>query len=413
MHTVQPKIVEGHRYIDPPKNVPVWDVDPYDIEILKNPEPYYKELLAKGPFVYIPKYAVLATGRHEVVREVFSDHTRFISSRGIGLQDFDVKKPWRPKSLLLETDPPHHAHARKIMSRELSPKVVRNFQDTYLAHARKLVTEVLARDSFDLVADLGEEFATTMIPTMIGMKERNKKNLIDYAAMVFNIVGPDNELKRTALAQEVDVVPWIMKSCQRDSLKDGGIGANIYDGVETGDLTYEEAGMLVRSLLSAGLDTTINGIAGSVCCLAQNPEAYEKLKADSSLIRPCFEEVLRLSSPVHTFYRTSNGNHEVAGISIEEGTKVMCVLGAANLDPNKWDAPEEFRIDRRPVGHLAFGAGIHGCVGQNIARAEVEAVLTAIIETVDHIELREKPYWRPNNAIHGLDKVMVTFHKKQ
>jgi len=251
-----------------------------------------------------------------------------------------------------------------------------------------------------------------MLPTMLGMKERNKKNLIDYAAMVFNIVGPDNELKRAALAQEADVVPWIMKSCQRENLNDEGIGANIYKGVETGELTYDEAGMLVRSLLSAGTDTTVNGVAGAICCLAQNPEAYEKLKADPSLIRPCFEEVLRLSSPVHTFYRTSNGNHEVAGISIEEGTKIMCVLGAANLDPNKWDAPEEFRIDRRPVGHLAFGAGIHGCVGQNIARAEVAAVLTALIEMVDRIEIREEAAWRPNNAIHALDKMTLTFHKK-
>jgi hypothetical protein len=99
---------------------------------------------------------------------------------------------------------------------------------------------------------------------------------------------------------------------------------------------------------------------------------------------------------------------EIAGLPVEEDTKVLCVLGAANMDPDKWGDPEKFRIDRKPVGHVAFGAGIHGCVGQNIARGELEAILAALLRRVDRIEPAGEAVWRPNNAIRALDRLPLT-----
>ena len=101
----------------------------------------------------------------------------------------------------------------------------------------------------------------------------------------------------------------------------------------------------------------------------------------------------------------------VAGFPIPESAKILCVLGAANLDAAKWPEPETFKIDRKPVGHLGMGAGIHGCVGQNIARAELEAVLTVLAQKVERIELTGEPVWRPNNAIHALDKLPIRLLK--
>ncbi len=406
------EIIANHYKIDPPFGVEVWDVDPYSIDILKDPSEYYEELTAKGPFVYIPKYSVIATGRYDVAKEVFSDHSRFSSWRGVGLQDFEVKPPWRPRSLLLEHDPPEHTRARKIMSRALSPKIVRGLMETFKERSGELIDEALKQESFDLIESFAEEFATTIVPRIIGMTKRDKQKLIDYAAMVFNAAGPDNDLKKNALDMEPHVVPWITDACKREDMVGDGLGSKIYSAVDSGELESEEAEMLVRSILSAGIDTTVNGIAGSIYCLAQNPDAFSRLKQDSSLKRPFFEEVLRYTSPVHTFYRTSNGNHEVSGVQIEEGTKVMCVLGAANMDPRRWEQPKEFLIERRPVGHLAFGVGIHGCAGQNIARGEVEAMLTMLLEKVETIEIVNQPVWRPNNAIRALDQLDIKFTAK-
>jgi cytochrome P450 len=163
--------------------------------------------------------------------------------------------------------------------------------------------------------------------------------------------------------------------------------------------------MLVRSLLSAGVDTTVTGIGIALWCLSLNPGEWARLKANPNLVRPWFEEVLRYTSPVHTFARTAGRATDIAGFPVEEGTKVICVLGSANMDPRKWGDPEVFRIDRHPRGHMAFGAGIHGCVGQNIARGELEALLSVLVEKVDRIEPADAPVWRANNAMRALDKL--------
>jgi cytochrome P450 len=108
---------------------------------------------------------------------------------------------------------------------------------------------------------------------------------------------------------------------------------------------------------------------------------------------------------VHSFCRTANRDTEVSGLPIPEGAKILCVLGAANLDPEKWPDAGRFDIGRRTAGHLAFGTGIHGCVGQLLARLEAEAVLTALATKVDPIELAGDPAWRPGNAIRALDRL--------
>lgn len=406
-------LIEGHRPIDPAPGIPIWDVDPYDPAILTDPTEYYAELRRLGDVVYIPRYSVLAVGRYALTRKVFSDYNTFVSSRGVGLNDFKLEKPWRPPSIILEVDPPDHTRTRKVMARNLSRKVVRDYAERFRAVADDLVDRVLEKGTIEAVTEFAETYPTTVFPMAVGMKDANARHLVDYGAMVFNAIGPDNELRRSAMAHAGEIVPWINAACARDRLTDDGLGARVYADADTGEITHDEAGMLVRSFLSAGVDTTVTGIGNTLWCLSQNPGEWERLKADPSLIRPAFEEVLRYTSPVHTFARTATTETEIDGHPIEEGTKVLCVLGAANMDPDKWGDPEIFRIDRRPMDHLAFGAGIHGCVGQHIARGELAAVLSALIEKVDRIKPAGDAVWRPNNAIHALDKLPLTLVPKK
>ena len=101
-------LFQGHKAIAVPQDVKAWDIDPYSKEVLLNPETFFSALREKGPFVYLNKYKMLACGRYKETKEVFSDHKRFVSSRGVGFQDFKLEKPWRPPSLVLEVDPPEH-----------------------------------------------------------------------------------------------------------------------------------------------------------------------------------------------------------------------------------------------------------------------------------------------------------------
>lgn len=405
-------MIEGHIAPQVPDGVPVWDVDPYDPAILSDPQGYYADLRDKGPFAYIPRYGILACGRYEETKEVFSDHTRFVSSRGVGLQDFKLEKSWRPPSIVLEVDPPYHTKTRTVIARALSPKAVAQLKEDFRAAADKLVDELLEKGTFEAVEELAETFPVQVFPKAVGMKQVNRRALVDYGAMVFNSLGPDNALRRSTLEKAPDIVPWIMEQCARERLETEGFGATIYAAADSGELTEEEAGLLVRSLLSAGVDTTVTGIGSALWCLATFPDQFERLKADPKLARPAFEEVLRFTSPVHSFCRTADVDTEVSGVAIARDTKILCVLGAANLDGDYWSEADRFDIARRPTGHLAFGTGIHGCVGQNVARAELEAVLSAIADKVGAIEMTGEAVWRPNNAIHALGRMPIRFHPK-
>ncbi|MCH7736779.1 MAG: cytochrome P450 [Chloroflexi bacterium] len=406
------KIIEGHKEIDVPAGVPVWDVDPYDPAVLVDPSDYYSELRSKGPFAYIPRYSILACGRYEETKEVFSDWERFVSSRGVGLQDFSLGEPWRPPSIVLEVDPPDHTKARAVIERALSPGAIRKLMESYREDAENLIGELLEKGTFEAVEELAETYPTTVFPDAVGLGESDRRRLVDYGEMVFNALGPDNELRRNAMAKGPNVVPWILEQCKRERLEPEGFGATIYAACDTGEITEEEAGLLVRSLLSAGVDTTVAVLGSAIWCLANNPDQFQKLKADPKLARWAFEETLRYTSPVHTFCRTANLDTEVSGVKIAEGTKIICVLGAANLDEDHWPQADKFDIERKPSDHLALGVGIHGCVGQNVARAEADAVLTAIANKVESIELAGEPVWRPNNSVHTLDRLTITFKSK-
>jgi cytochrome P450 len=183
----------------------------------------------------------------------------------------------------------------------------------------------------------------------------------------------------------------------------------VWDAFDAGEIDADEAATLVRSMLTAGLDTTVNGIANAIYAFATHPEQWRALHDDPSLIRQSFDEVLRWESPVQTFLRTTTREVEVAGTTIPEGEKVLLFLGAANRDHRKFPEPERFDIRRRPIGHAAFGAGIHSCVGQLVARLEVELILTALLKRVDVIELTGEPIRKLNNTLRSIGSLPVRF----
>ena len=230
-----------------------------------------------------------------------------------------------------------------------------------------------------------------------------RENLLIYGDMIFNAMGPRNDLLARSAARVAPVTAWIMTHCQRDHLRPDGFGDQIYQAADAGEISHEQAPMLVRSFLSAGVDTTINGIGNALFSLAQHPDQYAKLHADPGLARPAFEEALRWESTAQTFFRTAGRATRIAGFAIAENTKVLCMLAAANRDPRKWPEPDRYDIERRPSGHVALGSGIHGCVGQAIARLEGELVLAALARRVLRIEVAGTHTRRLNNTLRALD----------
>ena len=389
-------------------DVPHLDFDPFSIEFFADPFPTHERLREAGPVVYLDKWGVYGVARYEQVHAVLNDPQTFCSSRGVGLSDFATEKPWRPPSLILEADPPAHTRTRAVLNQVLSATAMRPLRGHFTALAEAKVDELLARGSFDAIADLAEAYPLSVFPDAMGLKQEGRENLLPYASLVFNAFGPPNQLRKEAIERSAPHQDYVAAQCQRENLAPGGFGACIHARADAGDITHQEAPLLVRSLLSAGIDTTVYGIGAAVYCLARFPDELAKLRADPSLARNAFEEAVRYESPVQTFFRTTTREVEIGGHTIGEGEKVLMFLGAANRDPRRWENADSYDITRRTSGHVGYGSGIHMCVGQLVARLEGEVMMAALARKVKSIEITGEVKRRYNNTLRGLESLPVS-----
>jgi hypothetical protein len=384
---------------------PVSSVDPFSHDFLHDPYPHHEALREAGPVVWLEQYGIWTMARHEQVRDALTDHATYCSSAGVGLSDFRKEPPWRPPSIILEADPPLHTRTRAVLTRILSPGAIKVLRETFEREAELLVARLVESREFDGVADLAEAYPLKVFPDATGISDEGRENLLPYGSMVFNSFGPRNDLFNAAKANAGPVRDWIMSKCSRAALKPGGLGMQIFDAVDSGELSEDEAGMLVRSFLSAGIDTTVYGLGNALYCLARYPEQWQALRENPALIRGAFEEVLRFEAPVQSFFRTTTRPIEVSGIRLGGGEKVLLLFAAANRDPRRWDRPDTFDVKRRATGHMTFGTGIHGCVGQAVARLETEAILGALVRRVATLEMTAEPTRRLNNTLRGFDSL--------
>jgi 4-methoxybenzoate monooxygenase (O-demethylating) len=382
---------------------PVSAIDPFSHEFLRDPYPHHARLREAGPVVWLEQYGIWAMARHQEVRDALTDWQTYCSSAGVGLSDFRKEPPWRPPSIILEADPPLHTRTRAVLTRILSPAAINILRATFEREAEALVSRLVERREFDGIADLAEAYPLKVFPDAVGLSEEGRENLLPYGSMVFNSFGPRNDLFDSAMANAGPVRDWIMSRCSRAALAPDGLGMQIFAAVDSGELSEAEAGMLVRSFLSAGVDTTVYGLGNALYCFASYPEQWAILRENPNLLRGAFEEVLRFEAPVQTFFRTTTRQIDVGGVRLGDGEKVLLFLAAANRDPRRWDKPDTFDIKRRATGHMTFGTGIHGCVGQAVARLESEAILGAFIKRVASFELTGQPAPRLNNTLRGLD----------
>ena len=377
--------------------------DPFSAEFLRDPWPRHAELRDAGPVVWLERYGIWAMARYDDVHAALLDWETFCSSAGVGLSNFRTQTPWRRPSLLLEADPPEHSRARRAATRALSPRTVRAMREEFRRCAAALAADLARRGEVDGIRDIAEAFPLAVFPAAIGLPADDQTGaaLLAYGNLAFNSFGPRNQLTREAAAAAGEAVAWIASRCERSALLPGGLASRLYDCADEGLITAQEAGLLVRSLLTAGVDTTVVALEHALYGLAQHPDQWKLLRDDPSLAGAAFEESLRWGSPVQTFFRTTTRAVEVDGVTLAEGEKVLLFLAAANRDPRHWDEPDRFDIRRKAGGHVGFGAGVHLCVGAAFARLEGEELLSALAREVATLELAGEPVPRLNNTLCG------------
>jgi cytochrome P450 len=391
---------------------PVLDIDPYALDVLANPYPFHQALREAGPAAMILPHGVYAVGRYAESTEILTDYKRFTASAGIGIQDIRKPGDFRVPNRLLENDPPSHTKLRGVLSRLLSPIVIRRWRDHFESEAQKLAGELVEMGEFDGVEQVAEEYVLRVFPHALGLN-LPRKNVLIISEMRFNQSGPQNELYHRAMEKAQPYLQWFEDSTKRESVVPGSISEAMFICEENGEMEEGVASNMVRSFVGGGVDSTITAIGHTLNLLAQNPDQWAEVKANPDKVKTAFEEAIRMETPFQVTYRTTTGETELSGVRLKPDSKVGVFLGAANRDPRKWVNPDTFDVSRDTTGiHLGFGSGAHGCIGQMIARLEAEAILKAIVTSVEKLEPAGPARYRPINQMRQLGSLPLRLTRR-
>jgi 4-methoxybenzoate monooxygenase (O-demethylating) len=376
--------------------------DWFSPEVCRDPQLYDGMIREAGPVVYSPQYDVWATGRHAQIELMMRDWKQFSSTRPAFEE---IGQPM----ILLSDDPPDHQRVRTVISKGMSPAVLRRMQDMFESAADEIVRSLLdAPDGLiDGHTDLVKKYILTVFPDAIGLGDSNREMLIKFGHAQFNMFGPKNDIYRESMEAAGEVFEWVATNCKRDAVQPGGICMAMYEAADTGAVSQEEAEILVRTLYSAGSDTTIYSIGNTLRALAENPAQYELLRSDiDEFATRAFEEGIRYDNPARFTRRRATEEVDVDGVTLPEDAKLLLLHMPGGRDPRRWENPQVYDITRDVVGkHLGLGFGVHACVGARVARLEGVSLLSALARHVRSVELAGQPQVTTNMAVHGHEKL--------
>ena len=373
------------------------DFDMFGPEVIRDPQHYDALIREAAPVVYLPQYDVWATGRHNQVELMMRDWKAFSSTE----PPFEeIGQPM----ILLSDDPPDHQRVRTVIAKGMSPAVLRRMQDAFETGAENLVLRLLdGPEVIDGHTDLAKAYVLKVFPDAIGLGDQNREMLIRFGHAQFNMFGPKNEIYRQSMDEAFEVFEWVAVNCKRDAVQPGGICMSMYEAADAGDVTQEEAEVLVRTLYSAGSDTTIYSLGNTLRALAEFPEQYQLLRSDiDEYAKRAFEEGIRYDNPARFTRRRATAEIDVDGVTLPANAKLLLLHMPAGRDPRRWENPETYDITRDVVGkHLGLGFGVHACVGARVARLEGVSLLSALARHVQSIEIAGEPTGTANMAVHG------------
>lgn len=382
--------------------MPASDGDPFSREwIARLPVADAELCHGDAPAVWLNRYDCVATGRHDVVRAILPDWRRFTSTAKPCDDPFSLVPP-----ILVTEDPPEHTEVRKALMPFFTPAALGQYTDAFAAEADRIVGEAIERGSADAVKDIAAAFVLKVFPDMIGLHEEGRELILDFGEAAFNTVGPINDIFEESFARAAPAFEWVERNTKHDAVKPGGLASRILDLGHQGVISIERAELLVRATIAAGFDTTVLGISNAIGALLDFPDQWDILKAEPQLIPGLMEEMLRYDPPARVQGRTANLDCEVEGVQFRKGDPVALFLTAAGRDPARWDDPETFDI-RRKGANLGFGAGIHLCLGQVLARMEFHAIFAALLRQVSRIEKAGDGRRFINNAAVGWAELPV------
>ncbi|UPJ65494.1 cytochrome P450 [Bradyrhizobium sp. 191] len=382
---------------------PIYDVDLYSDEVLRDPYPHYKALRELGAVVWLPRNGLHAVARFEDVRAALRNPAVFSSAQGVAANDH-VNTISRGTTLA--SDAPLHDRLRAIIAAPLLPRALEEIAPEIRTEARWLVDELVDRGQFDAVSDLAQHLPLTIVSKLVGLEDHGRSSMLRWAAATFNVLGSMNARACTALKDVQEMRAYLGGDEIRGRLRSGSWGDRIFAAADRGEVEPERCPVLMRDYLGPSLDTTIFATANLVLLFGRHPAQWDLVRNDPPLIPNAINEALRLESPVRGFTRHLAADATIGGLTIPRESRLLLLYASANRDEQKWQDPERFDVKRRANDHLGFGNGTHMCAGLHLARLEMTALLEVLVERVAGFEIGE-PVLALNNVLRGLASLPV------
>lgn len=349
----------------------------FDPAVANDPYPFYAYLRREAPVAPLGLMDLWGIARHEDVLRVLRDPETFSSVVGQRL----IEGEELPSMLF--NDPPIHTRLRGLIAKAFTPRVVELQRDSISARARELIGAMLAKSDPDIVLDLAYPLPVMVIAHMLGVADGDHATFKRWSDAIIENVAPilltGDDSALAGVNQEFDAYFSKRLAKLRREPEDNLLSELVHVETDEGKLTELELLMFCRLLLVAGNETTTGLIVNATRAFSEYPDVLARVRADLSLLPAALEEALRYYAPFPATFRRTTRDVEVAGTTIPKDTRVLVFLASANRDERAFENPDEFRLDRGTNRHVAFGMGIHYCVGAPLARLEAEIALRDLL----------------------------------
>jgi cytochrome P450 len=349
-----------------------------DSEHPLDPFPHYRKMRAHAPVFHDEESGSWHVFRYDDVQRVLSEHATFSSKMG---GDDPSETGQLFAASLITTDPPRHRQLRSLVTQAFTPKAVDGLAPRISALTDELLDGIASKGTADLIEALAYPLPVIVIAELMGIPAEDRNRFKHWSDVVVSQTraGAENADHHDTNREMTEYFVGMIEQRKRRPGNDL-ISSLLAAEIDGQKLSVPELLGFCSLLLVAGNETTTNLIGNAVLCLTEAPGVIERLVAEPSLVPQAIEEVLRYRSPVQSMYRVTAADATLGGVPIPAGAPLVAWIGSANRDERHFERSEQFDIDRGPIRHLAFGQGIHFCLGAPLARLEARIALTAMLD---------------------------------
>ena len=373
-----------------------------------DPFPAFAWMRQHAPAYFDESSGVWGITRYADIKEISKDPETFSNAGGIR-PDNDALP------MMIDTDAPEHVRRRRLVSEGFTPRRIRESEEGIRVICDAILDRVCEDGSADFVRDIAAPLPMIVIGNMLGVAPEDRADLLRWSDDMLKSLGsPDPGAMEKAAMAGAEYATYIMAVAEqrkRDNQSDDLIGTLVHaeiDGDRLDDMSLIYESLLI---LIGGDETTRHVISGGMYELLRHPDQFAKLAADRSLLPGAVEEMLRWVTPIKNMARQMTRDVEFAGETLQKGQKLLLLYPSGNRDETVFDNPEEFDITRSPNDHMAFGFGSHFCLGNRLARMELNVMFDRLLDRLPDIALAEdaEPPKRAANFVSGYETMPVVF----